>query len=180
MIKLIKELKIDGCNKEYTIDEYGNIFDVKLQRYRKPIVHKKGYLKMSFYVNGKDKKFFIHRLVLQTFKPVEDMDKLQVNHIDGDKQNNHVDNLEWCTQSENQKHAYKHGLNSNKGEHNPSCRLTEEQVIEIADLLIKSVPMSEIARRYGISKSAVAFIREKRHWKYLLEDYNFPKYCSLK
>lgn len=82
---MIKELKIDGCNKEYTIDEYGNIFDVKLQRYRKPIVHKKGYLKMSFYVNGKDKKFFIHRLVLQTFKPVEDMDKLQVNHIDGDK-----------------------------------------------------------------------------------------------
>lgn len=132
------------------------------------------------YVNGKDKKFFIHRLVLQTFKPVEDMDKLQVNHIDGDKQNNHVDNLEWCTQSENQKHAYKHGLNSNKGEHNPSCRLTEKQVIEIADLLIKSVPMSEIARRYGISKSAVASIREKRHWKYLLEDYNFPKYCSLK
>ena len=44
---MIKELKMDGCNKEDTIDEYGNIFDVKLQRYRKPIVHKKGYLKMS-------------------------------------------------------------------------------------------------------------------------------------
>lgn len=172
---MTKELKIDGCNKTYTIDEYGNVFDVELQRYKKPVVHRKGYLKISFYVNGKDKKFFVHRLVLMTFNPVEGMENLQVNHIDGNKQNNYIRNLEWCTQSENQKHAFAHGLNSKKGIKNPACKLTEEQVIEIANMLIEGVTCAEIAKIYGISNVTVSTIRTKKHWGYLLKDYDFPK-----
>lgn len=172
---MTKELKIDGCNKTYTIDEYGNIFDVELQRYRKPIVHRKGYLKVSFYVNGKDKKFFVHRLVLMTFNPIEGMEDLQVNHIDGNKQNNYIGNLEWCTQSENQKHAFEHGLISRKGTKNSQCKLTEQQVIEIANLIMAGVTNNRIAEIYNISNVTVSTIRTKRHWGYLLKDYNFPK-----
>ena len=180
---MIKELKIDGVKKKYTIDVYGNIYDIKEKKYRKQIPNKKGYLKVSFYVNGKDKRFFVHRLVLMTFNPVEGMEKLQVNHIDGNKQNNYVGNLEWCTNSENQKHAYRIGLNKSKpGEQNPSAKLTEQEVIEIADMIMAGVTHKEIAERFGISTITVSAIRSKRHWEYILKDYNFPKskYSNIK
>lgn len=173
---MIKELKIDGVKKKYTIDTYGNIYDVELGRYKKQILHHKGYLKVSFYVNGKNKQFFIHRLVLMTFNPVKSMEKLQVNHIDGNKQNNYVGNLEWCTNSENQKHAYKIGLSKSKtGEQNPSAKLNEQEVVEIADMIMAGVTHKEIAEHFGISGITVSAIRSKRHWEYILKDYNFPK-----
>lgn len=179
---MIKELKINGVNKKYTIDTYGNIYDVELGRYKKQILHRKGYLKVSFYVNGKDKKFFVHRLVLMTFHPVEGMEKLQVNHIDGNKQNNYIDNLEWCTNSENQKHACQHGLVSRKGTKNSQAKLTEEQVIEIADMLMDGKTLKEIANIYGVKSTTISFIRTKRHWGHILKDYDFPKskYSNVK
>ena len=63
------------------------------------------------------------------------MENLQVNHIDGDKANNNLSNLEWCTQSENQKHAFENGLLSRSGVKNSQAKLNESQVIEIANML---------------------------------------------
>ena len=99
------------------------------------------------------------------------------------KQNNYVGNLEWCTNSENQKHAYRIGLNKSKpGEQNPSAKLTEQEVIEIADMIMAGVTHKEIAERFGISTITVSAIRSKRHWEYILKDYNFPKskYSNIK
>ena len=59
------------------------------------------------YVRLNGRKVSIHRLVMKTFLPREDADKMQVNHIDGNKHNNQLDNLEWCTQSENIRHMLK-------------------------------------------------------------------------
>lgn len=70
-----------------------------------------GYATISLYLNGKENRFLIHRLVLQTFKP-NDNDKLVVNHIDRNKLNNDLDNLEWLTQSENIRHL---GANKTMG-----------------------------------------------------------------
>ena len=67
----------------------------------------KGYKRIKI---GRDKCFRVHRLVAGAFIPNPD-NKPQVNHKDGDKSNNSVSNLEWCTQSENQLHAYINGLN---------------------------------------------------------------------
>lgn len=55
---MIKELKLDGLNKKYTIDDFGNIYDIELQRYKKQYENKKGYMKVHLYINGKDKGFF--------------------------------------------------------------------------------------------------------------------------
>lgn len=66
--------------------------------------------------DGKRHRYSVHRLILENFKPVENMDKMQVNHIDGNKWNNKLSNLEWVTCSENNKHAHKIGLKSQKGE----------------------------------------------------------------
>jgi len=70
---------------------------------------KQGYMTIRLSYFGKDKTYKTHRLVAKTFIPnIEN--KLEINHIDGNKANNIVSNLEWTTRSENQKHAYKYGL----------------------------------------------------------------------
>ncbi|MGY0692639.1 NUMOD4 domain-containing protein [Virgibacillus sp. FSP13] len=69
----------------------------------------KGYKRVLLKKNNKAKKFFVHRLVADVFLDKQ-KDKNFVNHIDGNKLNNHVNNLEWCNRSENQLHAYKLGL----------------------------------------------------------------------
>lgn len=102
--------------KIYEICDNGDV----ISNYRQnPIVLKpgkdhKGYLRVSL----KDKTYKVHRLVAMAF--IENVDnKPQVNHKDGNKQNNNVDNLEWCTNSENQIHANKMGLrNPMRGEDN--------------------------------------------------------------
>jgi hypothetical protein len=71
--------------------------------------HHNGYMKISTKINGKPKTYLVHRLVANAFI-ANPNNKNQVNHIDGDKSNNHKNNLEWVTQSENQKHAYKTNL----------------------------------------------------------------------
>lgn len=70
----------------------------------------RNYNIVSLYKNNIQEVRFIHRLVAETFIPNPE-NKPEVNHIDGDKQNNKIDNLEWCTRTENNKHAWKTGLN---------------------------------------------------------------------
>ena len=68
-----------------------------------------GYLSCQLYENKKRKKIYVHRLVMLHF--AESSDKPCINHIDGNKQNNCIENLEWVTYSENMKHAIANGLN---------------------------------------------------------------------
>lgn len=69
----------------------------------------KRYSIVSLSLNGKQKHFYVHRLVAETFIP-NPKSKPQVNHIDGNPSNNHYSNLEWCTNSENIQHAWDMGL----------------------------------------------------------------------
>lgn len=115
---------IKGYEGVYQVSNYGRV--KSLQRYR---VSKSGtnqnvnekilkqscgkthkYLNVTLAKNKKNKTFQIHRLVALYFIP-NPLNKSQVNHIDGNKQNNCVDNLEWCTCKENIHHAWKNGLN---------------------------------------------------------------------
>lgn len=172
---MIKKLELPGLKGEYTIDENGNIFDVANNRYKHCTIDHKGYIRCSLYINGRSKNKLVHRLVLMTFNPVEGMENLQVNHIDGNKKNNNINNLEWCTQSENQRHAFRIGLISRKGTKNSQCRLSEARVIEIANLILEGHTIADIRKRFNISKSLVSAIRNKRLWGHLLKDYDFPK-----
>lgn len=81
----------------------------RLGRKIKPQKSNVGYLRVEVWSNGLGRKFLIHRLLAEAFIPNPD-GKPQVNHIDGDKTNNAISNLEWVTQSENQLHAYRTGL----------------------------------------------------------------------
>lgn len=79
----------------------------------KPYINLRGYYSVCLVKHNKPKTYRLHRIVAQAFIPNPD-NKPQVNHIDGDKSNNKAENLEWCTQSENMKHAFRIGLCNNK------------------------------------------------------------------
>lgn len=165
-----KELEIDGLNKKYLINEDGDIFDIKEKKTRKPEISKRGYLRVSFYLYGKYKKRFVHRLVLATFNPVENMDKLQVNHIDGNKQNNNINNLEWCTNKENLEHAWETGLCSNcicnkSGDEAHHKKLSSEKVKLIKQDLKNGISYRQIGKKYDIAFSTVSQIANGITWK---------------
>ena len=64
-----------------------------------------GYLFVYLYKNGKSKNHYIHRLVLSAFAPCENMENLEVNHLDENKENNNLNNLEWITHKDNQNYG---------------------------------------------------------------------------
>lgn len=87
----------------YKVDEYGNVYG-KHGRVLKPSVNHNGYQIVNFMIDGKRIGISVHTLVASVFVPNPD-DKIQVNHIDGNKTNNAFYNLEWVTPSENIQHA---------------------------------------------------------------------------
>lgn len=100
---------IKGYEDVYKIDSYGNVYSVKFKRLLTPLIGKTGYARISLYKKENIKLFSVHRLVAEHFIP-NPKNKKTVNHIDGCKLNNKVDNLEWATQKENNVHAYTSGL----------------------------------------------------------------------
>ena len=132
----------------------------------------KGYLRVNFCKNTKHYTKSIHRLVLETFNPIESMNDLEVNHKDGNKENNKLYNLEWCTSSENNKHAYKIGLKEKtKGEINGMSKLLEKDVILIfSDLEEGKLTQRKIAHKFGVSYTTISNIKNGKRWKYMKEN----------
>lgn len=99
-------LPVCGYESFYEISCSGDVRRIGASKKLSPTCNNMGYLYVSLSAKGRVKKFTLHRLVASTFLSGEGV----VNHKDGNKQNNHVSNLEWVTYSENNKHAYKTGL----------------------------------------------------------------------
>ena len=100
---------IKGYEHEYSIHKTGLILSMLTDQLVKTSVDSKGYLTVNLYKDGKRKTKRVHILVAETFIPNPDNLPV-VNHIDGNKQNPHVSNLEWTSYSENTLHAHRTGL----------------------------------------------------------------------
>lgn len=101
-------LPIDGY-PNYEASSDGRIRNAKTRRILKPQLNNRGYFQVSLSKDNKEKSFRVHRLVADTFYD-GDHSGLDVNHIDGDKTNNHIYNLEFCTRKYNTRHAYDNNL----------------------------------------------------------------------
>ena len=150
MYKIWKSIK--EYDNLYLISNHGIVKIIKIKNNLKPEINVSGYLRVGLSKNGIRKHFLVHRLVAIAFIPNPD-NKPLVNHKDGIKANNRVDNLEWVTSSESLKHAYRIGLKnptSLKGETNPNHKLTENQVLSIHGLYLSGMKQKEIAKLYKI------------------------------
>lgn len=131
-----------------------------------------GYMTVGFTVKNIKVNKYVHRLVAEAF--ITNINNYpQVNHIDCDKTNNKVYNLEWCTNSQNHIHASKNGLNklhlhrvAYSGELNGMSLLTKEQVLEIKQKYIPyKYSAKKISIEYGVSESCISHILNNRSWK---------------
>jgi len=118
--------------------------------------------------NGNQKRFLIHRLVGVAFILNPD-NKPEINHIDGDRSNNHVTNLEWATRSENELHAYRTGLKTpTRNERSGHCRLSCQDVRDIRNMYKpKAVSQQKIADIYKVSREHIRDIINYKERKFV-------------
>lgn len=169
--------KIEGYPL-YEVSNFGNLktFNCKNQgttKIMKPAKDACGYLRTMLL--GTDKKFHtikVHRIVAKAFITNPE-NKPQVNHKNGIRHDNQVDNLEWCTASENINHAYQK-LNKKRlaGELNPAATVTNEQVLKIRSEYKQIVggkitTKKDLAIKFGVSFYVVKRIVERKAWKHI-------------
>ena len=147
---LIEEWKdIKGYEGLYQVSNMGRIKSLLKNIDLKPWKHKKGYLVVTLTKDKTHKHFYIHRIVAETF--LENINsKNEVNHIDGNKKNNNVCNLQWCDDFENRNHAYINGLR--KG-----ASIIEVEMCDANGLSIKKYPsITEASRETGIKSGNIS------------------------
>ena len=121
----------------------------------------------KFYQLYKDKKMYnktIHRLVAESFYTKGFGDS--VNHIDGNKHNNTLVNLEWCSNEYNHEHATKTGLKA-KGERIGSSKLNDNCVIAIKYFLAQGLSHTELSKAFNISRATISLISEGKSWRHI-------------
>jgi hypothetical protein len=119
-----------------------------------------GYLHTS--INYKTK--LVHRVIAIAFIPNPD-NKQEVNHIDGNKQNNHISNLEWVTPKENKQHAITLGLMNNKGDKNGATKLNWDIVDEIRSLYNTGLyKQMQLCKKYNLASSTISRIVNYKNW----------------
>jgi len=161
---------IKGFEGMYQASTCGHIRNSRTGHIMSPCLNRKGYPQTSLWKNKKGHSKTIHRHVAETFIPNPE-NKPQVNHIDGNKLNNNIDNLEWNTSNENIQHAYDNGLILKPtGTRNGRCTIKKEDALKIKRLLLEDYKHQEIADIIGTTKHVVSNIKKGRSWAHLEEE----------
>lgn len=149
---------ISGYDR-YLVSDDGRVYStIRAGRLVKPFVNNAGYEYVALMALGasKPKKFLVHRLVATEFFGASD--GRVVNHIDGNKRNNNVSNLEWCSYAENNDHARDTGLVKNFGENHYKTKLTDEDIRRIRLMLKDGIMHKVIGETFGVSRKVITSI----------------------
>ena len=162
-------MEIKQIDENYSVDEMGNVYSRPRLGTKggmlTPIVSKTGYHVVMLAPSRRPVK--VHHLVAMCF--MENPDCLPIlNHKDGNKLNNAVDNLEWCTFKQNSQHASAMGLLYDaRGENSPTAKLTREQVEEIRARYTPRCRVNgarAIARDLNVEKTTVLSVVHRKSW----------------
>lgn len=165
---------IDGWDG-YEISNLGNVRSYLLRSYNRgratsPTAKRIqlsvwGYPEVRLFQYGKTRKFRVHRLVATAFLP-NPYKKREVNHIDGDRTNNNVANLEWVSRTENMLHAYRvNNAPRMRGERNGHAKLTAADVRQIKRLWKSGKYLQrELAADFGVARTTVNAIVNNYNW----------------
>jgi len=157
----------------YFISNKGKIKGIKVD-YLRPSISKTGYLITGLPSETGRSWYSVHRAVYETFNG-DIPDNMVINHIDGNKLNNQLNNLELVTRSQNVIHAFKVGLCSGKsGETNSQAKLTNEQFLQVCELVMEGATNNEISDLFNIHSRYVSLIRHKRRWVNMFPSWYVP------
>lgn len=181
--KQVNTLHIPHVCNYYMVSTHGRIWSKYSKIFLKPAYDKDGYACFGLScTDGTIHTTRVHRLMLMVFDPEMGFQNLVCNHMDGNKQNNYMGNLEWCTVAYNTQHAYDHGLEK-RGEEHSAAKITDAQAMQIIDLLPKvgdppNKPIysqAAIARMVGpnVTEKMVADIERKIAWKHMTNGIEF-------
>lgn len=173
MDKIWKTLIYQGeVYEQFKISNYGDLMNVNTGRIYKTFINKNGYTQVCVSLGSrKSKKIFkLHKAVAETFIP--NPNNLPIpNHIDGIKTNNYVGNLEWCTNSDNIKHAINTGLlkvEKFSGVKNGNSKLTENDIKWIREHYMpydKNFGARALAKKFNVHHSNITRIIHKQTYK---------------
>ena len=157
----------------YLIDEYGRVYSNYKKGYMTPTKDKDGYLKLTLSGGNRGNRCYVRVATLVAWHfigPPTGLIDPTVEHKDGNKENNHYTNLCWLERGINSSIR----CNKGQGATNPAAVLNEEKVKRICELLIStSKSYQEIATLFGVDKSTIALIKNKKTWKDITKTYDF-------
>lgn len=168
-----KKVKIKGFENLYEINDDGEIIRLSTNQKSYGHISKKGYMRFELVKteNGKRirKTISVHRLVAETFIPNPE-NKPFVNHINGIKTDNRVENLEWCTAKENTEHAIRTGLMAGINHPNHNSKLSSDDVKHIRDNYNKNDSnnnMTALAKKYNMHRNTISKVINGKTYKYI-------------
>lgn len=167
---MLKEFPLDT---NYLISEKGEVFSKISGKYLQPTKPgKRGYLSFNYKRDGKWVHMLIHRAVAMCFIP-NPSGLPCVNHLDGNKTNNHSSNLEWCTDRQNKNHAKDNSLIARGSVHHNTDK-TEDMIHSICSDLSQGMTTGEVVSKYNVSRGTALNIRCRRTWVHVSKDYTWP------
>lgn len=159
---------ITGYEGRYSVTKCGMVYSHITNRFKKNTLRNDGYLATTLIDSeGGKKTFLVHRIVATAFLSVE-KGKDCVNHLDRNKSNNRLENLEWCTYSENNAHYL-----DNYKEPNSYNSYDEETVVKIIKYIMDGWRRVDIAESMGLTLNQVKYILGSDHYEHYKEDFDW-------
>lgn len=172
-----KQASINGKKARQYVSSLGRVYDPKYDRLCTISISKYGYCIISLNIGGSSDRYRLNRVVLETFKgkPPKNMVIPESDHIDGNKLDNSIYNLQWLSKTNNVKKEMRD--RDVKGENNPYSSYTEEDIHSVCKLIESNqYTLKEIANMTNVTIDTVYDIKQQRCWKHITLKYNFSQF----